>query len=213
MDAADIEFSQDEALGYDLRPWPACDIQERVSLDMRERFFLNPDSKAILAVFGYWWETVLKSVYRDLHEDSEILCRQGIQTYPCPQFIGLNHPFWESIRQLKDHCVKVGVDRSNTLLISSVRSFESNGVAMLDNGFEILGYDTVDVMGISCLNNCGQTQQDWQYLRGKYVAHLNEHHLFDSWNIANEYAKDAGRLVPEHEPFAPHLLAYDPTWQ
>ncbi len=78
---------------------------------------------------------------------------------------------------------------------------------VVDNKWRRLGFDVGDSWMLSGLSNCGLEQgDDFEAIRGKWGSALNQFHLFESVEIAAEFAEFADVQVPKHAPFAVYGL-------
>ncbi len=83
-------------------------------------------------------------------------------------------------------------------------SLASNIIPSLrDPAWAFLGYDVCDKWLLSGLSNCGYgtNEAEIQLLRDTYASDLNEHHLFDSIELATEFRRLSDERVQEHAPF------------
>lgn len=73
--------------------------------------------------------------------------------------------------------------------------------------FELIGYDIADFWGLSGLMNCGINDAETGGNQAKeFTPFLNEHHLFQNFSKANEYALYLNGVVKEHAPFFVYSL-------
>jgi hypothetical protein len=63
------------------------------------------------------------------------------------------------------------------------------------------GFDICDELGYSGLMNCSYDPPEHGRLAARWAAQLNEHHLFDRLEHADEFRKLADLRVPAHAPF------------
>lgn len=79
--------------------------------------------------------------------------------------------------------------------------------SIMPSEFEFIGYDIADFWGLSGLMNCAVNDgMDDNQEANKITPLLNEHHLFESFEKANEYALYLNELVKEHAPFFVYSL-------
>ena len=73
----------------------------------------------------------------------------------------------------------------------------------LDSGWEYLGCDVSDFLGVSGLSNAGflPDREDTEALRREWAHRLNRHHLFDDLADARAFQALADQRVSEHSPF------------
>ena len=67
-----------------------------------------------------------------------------------------------------------------------------------------LGFDVCDATGTSGLMNCGYEVEE-RHLVDDFVERVNDYHLLETAEAADEFRRVCDRRVPEHAPFA--LLA------
>lgn len=78
-----------------------------------------------------------------------------------------------------------------------------------DDGFYFFGYDIADGGMTSGLSNCGYTQDEMKYCQEKYLPFLNNHGLFDNFDIALDFLNYTNERVKDHAPFYIYSLYSD----
>lgn len=78
-----------------------------------------------------------------------------------------------------------------------------------DDGFYFIGYDIADGGMTSGLSNCGYTQDEMKYCQEKYLPFLNNHGLFDNFDIALDFMNYTNERVKDHAPFYIYSLYSD----
>jgi hypothetical protein len=73
----------------------------------------------------------------------------------------------------------------------------------LDSGWDFLGCDVADFLGVSGLSNAGflSDRENAEALRKKWGSRLNRFHLFDDLADARAFRAFADQRVSEHAPF------------
>lgn len=78
-----------------------------------------------------------------------------------------------------------------------------------DDNFYFFGYDIADGGIMSGLSNCGYTQNEMKYCQEKYLPFLNNHGLFDNFDIALDFLNYTNERVKDHAPFYIYSLYSD----
>ena len=191
-------------MGFDCRIWGARYVA-LWDASSRSSFLLDPNAACPLSVDDMVWPSVFERGGVESEAEHDV----GINL---PAFIGPHAPFWANLAELEaeisKHNIDVGVCKIVQVILCSRRVQAAIVQQMVHPSFRILGFDVADEMFVSSLTNCGYSAPEEMELRLKYGEHLNEHHLFDNLKTAVEYCTSSDNLVPEHAPFAPHLLAW-----
>lgn len=70
-----------------------------------------------------------------------------------------------------------------------------------DDGFYFIGYDIADIGITSGLSNCGYSENEPKHCKEKYLPFLNNHGLFDDFEIALDFLDYTNNRVKDHAPF------------
>lgn len=79
----------------------------------------------------------------------------------------------------------------------------------IDKNLYFLGYDIADEAPYSGLSNCAYTKDESNYCREKYLPYLNQHGLFEDFNIALDFKTYTDNRVSGHCPFYIYSLYTD----
>jgi hypothetical protein len=120
----------------------------------------------------------------------------------------LPKPYWviaigwsDTIRPPREiHGVDVVIPYSEDAFVDYTDPLET------DPAWELLGYDVSDFWLQSAVSNCGLWSEEFDGRNALYEGDLNEHILFCSPDIADQFRQDADLLVPEHAPFFVYSL-------
>lgn len=79
----------------------------------------------------------------------------------------------------------------------------------VDKDLIFLGYDIANGGTLSGLSNCGYTDVSLEYCREHYLQHLNQHGLFESFNVAWDFLSYTNQRTPADSPFYVYSLYTD----
>ncbi len=129
-------------------------------------------------------------------------------------WIGPNAPHWSSLVQLEVNLAEHVDQLPGPIWIVAVTCVAEPTVmaqckygphlgeaqpASIDSDWLFLGYDVSDGGTLSGLLNCGISARD---ARAYWIADLNDNHLFQTIEIADEFRQFIDKQVKEHSPFA-----------
>jgi hypothetical protein len=123
-----------------------------------------------------------------------------------PEWRGARQNNWESLEVMRACAQSNGVTGYLTLAITQMPDDEDGAIGSdvtepnaVQPAWQFLGYDVADYFLLSGLTNCGPVNEADPL--GRFAAALNEHHLFDNIQAAEQFALISDERVPEHAPF------------
>ncbi len=209
-------FHGDERLlGFDARKkW--LDPKLHWGKKRRDRFLLRMDADPVLSTDELVWPSVFNSHQLPLASEAQ-LEELGLAGPQRPSWIGPNIPLWEDLDRLKTLLFAADLEIRRPYWIIAITClaqpdvvsriiygpyFEETNPGKLSQSWTLLGYDVSDGSLISGLTNCGYTEDDRQRQSLRLLsAELNQYHLFDSLQPADEFRKLTDKRVKEHAPF------------
>lgn len=91
------------------------------------------------------------------------------------------------------------IDPNATVPLSKIPSSLND---VFSTNFAAVGFDVIDISGLSALTNVGYTTDDLSTLADMAIE-INQHGLISTANDSFRFAKYASGVVPEHAPFSP----------
>jgi hypothetical protein len=192
-------------LGYDARErWVP---RERTVVEAAETFLLRPDVKKVLSADSRIWPSIFRDASMDIPKFQGLhLGSSGLER---PKWIGPLGGPWEDLALLLRCAGASAPERPYTVVALSAlydsphRDFPWY-VAQppaLDERWRLIGYDVTDQSLLSGLTDCGVVSGDMAPLRARWAGHLNDAHLFDDLEVAEDFRNFTDERVNEHAPF------------
>lgn len=128
-------------------------------------------------------------------------------------WIGPNRPYWAHLKELEQYLDEYSGSLPGLVWIvaltcvakPSIMARRKGGLhlgdeepSFIDPSWSFLGYDVSDAGSISGLTNCGSSTNE---APPHWIVDLNENHLFQSIDIADEFRQFIDVQVKEHSPF------------
>ena len=79
----------------------------------------------------------------------------------------------------------------------------------IDENLIFIGYDIANGGTLSGLSNCGYDDISLEYCREYYLQHLNQHGLFESFEVASDFMSYTNQRTPADSPFYVYSLYVD----
>lgn len=174
-----------------------CDWTE----ELRSEFLINPLIKLPKSVDGNVWE--------ESYEYLSKLSKQEIMELLSK---------WRNKAKLTDLTGYNINDKDRVLTASYLHYFDyvpaevwamSYPSEPIDEDLIFLGYDVANGGTLSGLSNCGYTDIELTYCREHYLQHLNQHGLFESFEVAWDFLSYTNQRTPADSPFYVYSLYTD----
>lgn len=204
--------THEKLLGFDAREawqqWGDAWDAERVQM-----YLLRKDLKKPLSIDTAVWPSAFE------FEDYQ---------WPTPSWVGDNTPWWSDLAELREAVLGARPLAPRPVhLIGITRVCETGPVAphpaeakgescsvfrwpnldvvctpgVRQADWRLLGFDVSDG-SYSGLSNCGYTGDDRAIALPRWTSQLNEYHLFDRAEDADEFRRYSDERVHEHAPFS-----------
>lgn len=79
----------------------------------------------------------------------------------------------------------------------------------INKDFIFLGYDVANSSTLSGLSNCGYSNSSLEYCRENYLKYINQHGLFESFEVAWDFLSYTNQRTPADSPFYIYSLCVD----
>jgi hypothetical protein len=198
---------QEKIAGFDARAsWLMSELWDTAR---RDHYLLRRDVPRVASLDEMVWPSVFRG---------SVWAPKGDLDWHAPErpsWIGPNDPLWESLSKLRETVVRCRYPGEVSIVAISVfgtpEYFDSGQMQGRFDGVEpsepdanwrFLGFDVIDGYGhISGLSNCGYFPEERAPLESEWARHLNEWHLFSSYEHADRFRIVSDERVKEHSPF------------
>lgn len=164
----------------------------------RKLFLINPDIKLPKSVSNVGWDMIDEFIDLD-NDDNLFSLTFGFQNQD--ELLNISHyQIQQTDRVVVRSCIHYLHFVPTFVWALNMQSYQD------DDGFYFLGYDVADSGMTSGLSNCGYTENDLKYCQVQYLPFLNQHGLFDDFDVAVDFLDYTNRRVVEHTPFYVYSL-------